>query len=212
MGNRLSKIVTRGGDKGETSLGDGARIAKTDPRIHLLGEVDELNSWIGVVLAHAPGETVAATLVGVQHDLFDLGGALCFPGAPVLSDAHVARIDDAAAALNEDLPPLKEFILPGGAPLLAWLHVARTVCRRAERCGAAFLSGDLSGEGQEALSDEAQEAGKSDAAAGGFGLIYLNRLSDYLFIAARFEAKRLGAAENLWRKAHSVSGAGEGGD
>ena len=186
MPDRLTKIVTRGGDKGETSLGDGTRTPKDDPRVALLGEVDELNSWIGVVLAHAPGEAVRDVLVGVQHDLFDLGGALCFPDAPLLSERHVARLDDAAAALNADLPPLKEFILPGGAPLLAWLHVGRTVCRRVERAMAAFLRA-------------APEAG--------FALQYLNRLSDYLFIAARAEARRMGVQETLWRKEASLSSA-----
>lgn len=184
MSDRLTKIVTRGGDRGETSLGDGTRVAKSDPRVAVLGDVDELNSWIGVALAHEPGEAVGATLTGVQHDLFDLGGGLCFPDATLLSPAHVARIDEAASALNESLPPLKEFVLPGGAPLIAWLHVARTVCRRVERGAAAFLSDDEKG-----------------AAA----LQYLNRLSDYLFIAARAEAKRLGVPETLWKKEHSVS-------
>lgn len=184
MADRLNKIVTRGGDKGETSLGDGKRVAKFDPRVALLGDVDELNSWIGVVLAHEPGEGVTTTLVGVQHDLFDLGGALCFPDAPVLSSAHVDRVDLAAEALNETLPPLKEFILPGGAPLIAWLHTSRTVCRRIERGAAEFFGNDE---------------------AGTFALQYLNRLSDYLFIAARTEAKRLGIEETLWKKEHSVS-------
>lgn len=185
MANRLSKIVTRGGDKGETSLGDGARVAKSDPRVALMGDVDELNAWIGVVLSHQPGEGVRAVLDGVQHDLFDLGGALCFPGAPLLSERHAARIDAAAAALNEGLTPLKEFVLPGGAPLVAFLHVARTVCRRAERAAVAFLGSEP-----------------------GFAIAYLNRLSDYLFIAARAEAKRLGVPEPLWEKAKSVSGEG----
>jgi len=187
MPDRLNRIVTRGGDKGETSLGDGARVAKSDPRIGLLGDVDELNSWIGVALAHEPGAEVRPILIGAQHDLFDLGGALCFPGAPLLSERHVARIDEAAAALNKTLPPLKEFVLPGGAPLVAWLHVARTVCRRTERAAAAFLA------------DEP-----------GHALAYLNRLSDYLFIAARVEARRLGVAETLWEKAHSVAGEANG--
>lgn len=184
MPNRLNKIVTRGGDKGETSLGDGARIAKDDPRIALLGDVDELNSWIGVVIAHLDSGAVKETLNGVQHDLFDLGGALSFPGAPLLSAAHLARLDEAAAALNKDLPPLKEFILPGGAPVLAFLHVARTVCRRVERAMAAFLR-------------DTPEAAPA--------LQYLNRLSDYLFIAARVEARRLGVEEVLWRKEASLS-------
>lgn len=184
MANRLSRIVTRGGDKGETSLADGSRTPKSDPRIALIGDIDELNSWIGVVIANGAGEAVAETLIGVQHDLFDFGGALSFPGAPLLSEAHVARLDKAAAALNTDLPPLKEFILPGGAPLLAWLHIARTVARRVERAATAFAMGD----------DKAAPA-----------LAYLNRLSDYLFIAARFEARRLGIAETLWKKGQSLS-------
>jgi cob(I)alamin adenosyltransferase len=160
-------------------------VPKFDPRVALLGDVDELNSWIGAVLALAPGPEVSVTLSLAQHDLFDLGGALCFPGAPVLKEAHVARIDAAAAALNAGLPPLKEFVLPGGAPLVAQLHVARTVCRRVERAAAAFFS---------------KEAGGENAIA------YLNRLSDYLFIAARSEARRLGVAEILWEKAKSVGG------
>ncbi len=185
MPDRLDKIITRGGDGGETSLGDGTRVSKTDPRVALMGDVDELNSWIGVVLATAPGEAVAATLNGVQHDLFDLGGGLCFPGAPLLSEHHVSRLDEAAARLNADLPALKEFILPGGAPLVAWLHVARTVCRRVERVAAGLLAGEE---------------------AGAFAMQYLNRLSDYLFIAARAEARRLGVAETLWKKEHSLGG------
>ncbi len=188
MPNRLTKIVTRGGDKGETSLGDGTRLAKDHPRIALLGDVDELNSWIGVALAHLTEGAVTKTLIGVQHDLFDLGGALSLPGAPLLSAAHVTRIDAATGTLNETLPPLKEFILPGGAPVLAWMHVARTVCRRAERSIAGLL-----GEQPEGVQ----------------ALIYLNRLSDYLFIAARFEAKRLGVAETLWSKQHSISGSAD---
>lgn len=183
IADRLNRIVTRGGDKGETSLGDGARVSKTDPRIALLGDVDELNAVIGAVIAQAPGAAVAATLSLAQHDLFDFGGALCFPGAPVLTGSHVARVDAAAAALNEGLPPLKEFILPGGSPLLAQLHIARTVCRRAERAAVAFF---------------AVEAGGENAIA------YLNRLSDFLFIAARSEARRTGVAEILWEKAKSA--------
>jgi len=183
MADRLNRIVTRGGDRGETSLADGARVSKADPRIALMGEVDELNSAIGVVLAHDPGAEVRETLILAQHDLFDLGGSLSMPGAPVLSPAHVARIEGAALDLNKALPPLKEFVLPGGAPVVAFLHVARTVCRRVERAAVATLS--------------RQEA--ADAVR------YLNRLSDFLFIAARAEARRLGAPEVLWVKAKSLS-------
>lgn len=183
MPDRLNKIVTRGGDKGETSLADGARLSKADPRIALMGDIDELNSWIGVVLAHDAGSVVGDVLTLVQHDLFDLGGALSFPGAPILSAAHVARLEDAALALNAGLPPLREFILPGGAPLVAFMHIARTVCRRAERSAVAALEPDARGD----------------------AVRYLNRLSDYLFIAARAEARRLGLAETLWEKTKSLS-------
>ncbi|MHA7871816.1 MAG: cob(I)yrinic acid a,c-diamide adenosyltransferase [Hyphococcus sp.] len=184
MPDRLTRIVTKGGDKGETSLGDGSRVAKDDPRVALLGDIDELNSFVGLARSHLSDGAVAQTLEGVQHDLFDLGGGLCFPGAPLLSARHVARLDDAAEQLNRDLPPLKEFILPGGAPALGYLHVARSVCRRVERAAAGF----------------AREAPEAAAA-----LQYLNRLSDYLFIAARAEAKRLGVDEVYWEKAKSLS-------
>lgn len=184
MVNRLSKIVTRGGDGGETGLTDGARVSKADPRIALLGDIDELNSWIGVVLAHQPGEQVSDLLTSVQHDLFDLGGALSVPGAEALRAAHVNRLDEAASTLNDELPPLKEFILPGGSPLLAYLHVARTVCRRVERSAVGFLFG---------MSE------------GAHAIAYLNRLSDILFIAARVEATRCGIAEVLWRKELSLN-------
>lgn len=184
MSDRLNRIVTRGGDKGETSLGDGTRVSKSDPRIALLGDVDELNSWIGVVIAQQPGADVREILKLVQHDLFDLGGALCVPGAPILSERHVARIDAAATMFNKDLPPLKEFILPGGSPLLAYLHLARTACRRIERQAVAFFLHDP-------LGDQA--------------IAYLNRLSDLLFIAARVEARRTGVKETLWEKEKSIS-------
>ena len=185
MPDRLNRIITRGGDRGETSLGDGARVAKTDPRIALLGEVDELNAFIGAALAEGLTAGVAGVLELAQHDLFDLGGALCFPGAPALTEAHVARIDAAGVNLNSGLAPLREFILPGGSRAIAALHVARTVCRRVERAAVGFFHVEAGGE---------------------FAIAYLNRLSDFLFIAARAEAKSTGTAETLWRKAMSVSG------
>ena len=187
MADRLNKIVTRGGDKGETSLADGVRVAKDDPRIALIGEVDELNCWIGVALSHLEAGAVADLLAAVQHDLFDLGGGLATPGAPLLSVSHVARLDAAAAELNAELPPLKEFILPGGAPVLAWLHVARAVARRAERAMVAF----------ERTTPESVLA-----------LQYLNRLSDCLFIAARYEARCRGVAETYWRRDRAVQDPG----
>lgn len=184
MGDRLNRIVTRGGDGGLTSLGDGARVSKADARIALLGEVDELNAFLGAAIAEAPATQIAKALALAQHDLFDLGGALCFPGATPLSAAHVARVDAAAAQFNEGLPPLKEFILPGGSRALAALHVARTVCRRVERSAVAFFTG----------------------ADGEHVIAYLNRLSDFLFIAARVEARERGAPEVLWSKSKSVGG------
>ncbi|MEL6112307.1 MAG: cob(I)yrinic acid a,c-diamide adenosyltransferase [Pseudomonadota bacterium] len=185
MADRLTVITTRGGDQGETSLGDGTRVPKTHARVGLLGSVDSLNSWIGVVLSHLPGEAVRETLEGVQHDLFDLGGCLCFPGTALLSEAHVLRLDQASASMNEALAPLKEFILPGGSPLLAWLHVARTQVRETERDFVAF-------------DQEPEDHVK-------FARQYLNRLSDFLFIAARAEARRTGVQETLWEKGKSVS-------
>ena len=184
MADRLTKITTRGGDKGQTSLGDGSRVAKTDLRVAALGEIDELNSWIGVILSHEPGEPLRLLLEGVQHDLFDLGGNLCFPEMPLLTPAHLLRLDKAVDEMNKDLAPLKEFILPGGAPLLSWLHLARTVARRAERNLTLLCEQD---------------------GVSGHGLAYLNRLSDVLFIAARVEALRLGKPEVYWEKSKSVS-------
>ena len=177
MPNRLTKIVTRGGDKGETSLGDGARVSKTDSRIIAIGEIDELNAWIGVVRAHLDEGLVESRLRQVQNDLFDLGGSLAIGAATLLSEKHVVRLEEAIGLFNADLPPLKEFILPGGSPLLGWLHVARTVCRRAERSLVA-MGDSLDGPH--------------------FGLQYLNRLSDLLFVAGRFEARRAGLDEVFW--------------
>ena len=184
MSNRLTKIVTRGGDKGETSLGDGTRVPKDDARVALMGDVDELNSWVGVVQSHLSAGVLPTLLSEIQHDLFDLGGALCFPGTPLLSKRHVARLDLAAEELNRDLVPLKEFILPGGAPVLGFCHVARTSCRRIERAMSTF---------------------HRDAPEAVFALQYLNRLSDILFIAARIEARNIGANEIYWRKENSLS-------
>ncbi|GJL92176.1 cob(I)yrinic acid a,c-diamide adenosyltransferase [Hyphococcus sp.] len=184
MSDRLNKIVTRGGDKGETSLADGTRLPKDHPRIALIGDVDELNSWVGVVRAHLPPGDLSTLLAGVQHDLFDLGGALAFPDAPMMSEKHVTRLDEAAAKMNADLPPLKEFILPGGAPVLGYCHLARTVARRVERAMTSYMR-------------SAPEAAHA--------LQYLNRLSDVLFIAARVEAQRLGVSEIYWRKEASIT-------
>lgn len=179
MGNRLSKIYTRTGDDGTTGLGDGTRVAKDDARVEAYGTVDETNSHVGVILA-VPGlpEAIARALTEVQHDLFDLGGELCIPGHRAIHDEHVARLEASLDAFNETLPPLKDFILPGGGPAAAACHVARTVCRRAER-GVWTLSRN---------SEVAPEVAR-----------YLNRLSDLLFVVARVLARHEHGAEVLWR-------------
>jgi cob(I)alamin adenosyltransferase len=179
MGHRLSKIVTRTGDGGETGLGDGSRVAKDAPRIAAIGTVDELNSTLGVLLAEALPEAVRACLTDVQHDLFDLGGELSIPGHVAVTDAHVQRLEDAVDEFNADLAPLKEFILPGGTRAAALAHVARTVCRRAERSVVTLAASDSVG----------WPARK-----------YLNRLSDLMFVLARALNRAAGQPDVLWRR------------
>src|SRR5688572_10915756 len=133
MGNRLSKIVTRTGDAGTTGLATGERVGKSDPRVHALGEVDELNCHLGVVLAHDVPDPVVRMLTRIQHELFNLGGELSMPGSALIKPDDVERLEQDVVTLNDALPPLKEFVLPGGTPAAAAAHLARTVCRRAER-------------------------------------------------------------------------------
>ncbi|MCK4950714.1 MAG: cob(I)yrinic acid a,c-diamide adenosyltransferase [Gammaproteobacteria bacterium] len=178
MGNRLSKIYTRTGDKGTTGLGDGSRIEKDNGRMEAIGCVDELNSIIGIVLACEIPESIQNCLAKIQHELFDLGGELSIPGHVAISDEHIKSLEENLDKLNSDLPPLKEFILPGGTLAAAHCHHARTVCRRAER--------DLL---RLSRTDEANH----------LSLIYLNRLSDFLFVAARVLARSNGGKEVLWR-------------
>jgi cob(I)alamin adenosyltransferase len=178
MGNRLSKIVTRTGDDGTTGLGDGSRVAKDSPRIEAIGAVDELNSSLGVLLAEPLPDDVAALLTGIQHDLFDLGGELSVPGYAAVADAHVARLEEAVARFNADLPPLKEFILPGGSRAAALAHVSRTVCRRAERALVRL-----------AVVESVNEPVRK----------YLNRLSDLMFVLARVLNAAYGNADVLWK-------------
>jgi cob(I)alamin adenosyltransferase len=181
MGNRLSKIYTRTGDDGTTGLGDGTRVAKDHARVEAYGTVDEANSAIGGVLAVAGvPDDVRRCLTEVQHDLFDLGGELCIPGSRAIGAAHVARLEADLDAFNGSLPPLKDFILPGGGPAAAACHVARTVCRRAERrvWSLATLAG-------ETVAPEVPR--------------YLNRLSDLLFVLARVLARHERGTEVLWR-------------
>ena len=179
MGHRLSKIVTRTGDAGTTGLGDGSRVPKNSARIESIGAVDELNSCVGVILVETLPADVRELLTDVQHDLFDLGGELSIPGHAAMTDTHVARLEDAVERYNEDLPRLKEFILPGGTRAAALAHVARTVCRRAERAVVALA-------GNENVSTSAR--------------IYLNRLSDLLFVLARTLNRAGGAPDVLWQK------------
>lgn len=178
MGNRLSKIYTRTGDDGTTGLGDGARVPKDSLRVSAYGTVDEVNSLIGVVLAEPiAGETVRAALTQIQHDLFDLGGELCVPGMELVFDKDIDRLERLLDQLNEDLPRLKEFILPGGGRAAAHCHVARTVCRRAERLVVSLVR-------EEPVRPQVQR--------------YLNRLSDLLFVIARVLARADGHGEVLW--------------
>jgi cob(I)alamin adenosyltransferase len=179
MGHRLSKIVTRTGDAGTTGLGDGSRVAKDSARIDAIGAVDELNSTLGVLLAEPLPDAVAACLTEVQHDLFDLGGELSIPGYAAVSDAQVLRLEEAVERFNADLAPLKEFILPGGTRAASLAHLARTVCRRAER-SLVHLGASS------AVRDPVRK--------------YVNRLSDLLFVMARFLNREARVSDVLWRK------------
>jgi cob(I)alamin adenosyltransferase len=179
MGNRLSKITTRTGDDGTTGLGDGSRVAKDDARIAAIGDVDELNSSIGVLLCEPMPSDVRDALTQIQNDLFDLGGELSIPGHSMIQDVHLARLDAWIAEYNETLPALKEFILPGGSRAASLAHVARTVCRRAERSVVAMGRGE--------------DVGVNDAPRR-----YVNRLSDLMFVVARVLNRADGGEDVLW--------------
>ncbi|HMA30259.1 MAG TPA: cob(I)yrinic acid a,c-diamide adenosyltransferase [Casimicrobiaceae bacterium] len=179
MGHRLSRIVTRTGDSGTTGLGDGSRVDKDSLRIAAIGAVDELNSSVGALLAEPLPDAIAALLIDIQHDLFDLGGELSIPGHVAVGAGHVTRLEQAVEEINAGLSPLKEFILPGGTRPAALAHVARTVCRRAERALVALAR-------QEPVSQD--------------GRVYLNRLSDLLFVIARKLNHASGVTDVLWQK------------
>jgi cob(I)alamin adenosyltransferase len=180
MGHRLSKIYTRTGDDGTTGLGSGARVPKDDARVEAIGNVDELNSAVGMILAVAGiPDDISVCLVEIQHDLFDLGGELCMPELTLIDDKFVQRLENDLDGFNSDLPPLKEFILPGGGPAAAACHLARTICRRAERRVWTLAASD-------AVSVAAPK--------------YLNRLSDLLFVIARVLARSEQGQEVLWRR------------
>lgn len=179
VGNRLSRIYTRTGDDGTTGLGDGSRVAKDSLRVTAYGTVDELNSTIGMVLANEDvNGDVRETLTQVQHELFDLGGELCIPGMAMIDDADIDRLESVLDGFNEPLPPLKDFILPGGGMAAATCHLARTVCRRAERDVIALSH----------VEEVRPQASR-----------YLNRLSDLLFVLCRVLARASGHGEVLWQ-------------
>ena len=185
MGNRLSKIYTRTGDDGTTGLGDGTRVAKDSARVNAYGTVDEANSTIGLLLAAELPDGVRELLTRIQHQLFDLGGELCIPGHAAVFDADVDALEARLDHYNDDLPPLKDFILPGGGEAAARCHIARTVVRRAER---------------DAVTLSRHDAVRPQA------IRYLNRLSDLLFVAARIIGRRQGVAEVLWQPAEKPQG------
>lgn len=178
MGHRLTKISTRTGDAGETGLGDGARVGKDSARIQALGDVDELNSAIGVLLAETLPETMRVALQTVQQELFDVGGELSIPGHAMVGEAQVARLDALLEEWNATLAPLKEFILPGGSRAAAAAHLARAICRRAERSVVAL--------------------GRAESVSANTRR-YLNRLSDLLFVAGRVLNRDGGRGDVLWR-------------
>ena len=183
MGNRLSKIYTRTGDDGTTGLGDGSRVPKNSVRVEAYGTVDELNSALGVLLA-IPGlpPKISACLIEVQHELFDMGGELCIPGHTAISAPQVTRLEQELDAFNDELPALKEFILPGGGPAAAACHLARTIARRAERRVWTLAHA-------ETVRPPVPQ--------------YLNRLSDLLFVIARVLARHERGTEVLWRHERS---------
>ncbi len=179
MGKRLTQIATRTGDDGTTGLGDGSRTGKDSQRIAALGDVDELNSVIGLLMAETLPQDVLDALLGIQHDLFDLGGELCIPGFENMSERQVQRLDELLAHYNETLPRLEEFILPGGSRPAALAHVARTVARRAERAIVALGR-------EESVRPVCRQ--------------YVNRLSDLMFVLARVLNRAGGQPDVLWQQ------------
>ncbi len=185
MAKRLTRISTRTGASGATGLADGSRVSKDAPRIQVIGTVDELNSISGLLLCEDLPPHVRACLSDVQHDLFDLGGELSMPGHTIVSEAHSKRLEDALDTFNAGLPPLKDFILPGGSRAAALAHVARTVCRRAER---------------ELYTLSTVESVPPPM------LQYLNRLSDLLFVLARVLNRHAGGEDVYWQQGKNRRG------
>jgi cob(I)alamin adenosyltransferase len=179
MGNRLTKLYTKTGDDGTTGLGDGSRTTKDSARIEAVGTIDELNSWVGLLLAELPAnESLIGPLTNIQHRLFDLGGELAVPGFQLIQSEMVSDLETLCDQLNEELPPLKEFILPGGSKSAGLCHMARAVARRAERIIVTLST-------EETVGDDLKR--------------YINRLSDVLFVMARQLARREGGQEVFWK-------------
>ena len=183
MANRLSKIYTKTGDKGTTGLGDGTRVAKDSLRVVAMGDVDELNSVIGLLLTEPVSSKIRDCLTRVQHDLFDMGGEICMPGYAMIKLERVSALENILDEWNDTLPPLKEFILPGGSRAASYCHLARTVCRRAERQLTTLNS-------HEKITE--------------ISLQYINRLSDLLFVLCRILNKEVGVPDVLWQNNNKV--------
>ncbi|MFZ9037593.1 MAG: cob(I)yrinic acid a,c-diamide adenosyltransferase [Gammaproteobacteria bacterium] len=182
MGNRLTKVYTRTGDQGSTGLADGSRRSKNDPRVHCMGEVDELNACLGLALSLLDDGPLQQLLFSVQHDLFDVGAELCQPGKQLITDDYVNELEKSADEFNARLDELREFILPGGSQAVASLHLARTVCRRVER-GLVTL-------GENEIVNPVTSR-------------YINRLSDLLFILARAQSQSEDGGEVYWNSKYS---------
>ena len=178
---RISKVTTKTGDKGETGLGDGSRVSKSHPLIRLLGEIDELNSYLGRAIASCNKDTIIVELQSIQQDLFNMGGEVSMPKTEInlLTKDRISFLEDRIAKLNEQLPPLEEFILPGGDEFCSRIHVLRAVCRRVERYCVEVM--------EEGLKIR-------------YWLLYLNRLSDYFFVLSRYYSLEDGDDEILWNR------------
>lgn len=184
MGHRISRVYTRTGDGGETALGDGSRVPKDHPRVEAIGDVDEVNCFVGVILSQTIPRPARECLTRIQHELFDLGGELCIPNHPMVTADHVKRLEHDLEIFNTELPHLKEFMLPGGGRAASTCHVARAVCRRAERRVVTLAR-------TEPVSPDL--------------LAYLNRLSDLFFVIARTVGRTEGRREVQWNTFRSKS-------
>ena len=178
---RISKVTTKTGDKGETGLGDGKRISKSHPNIELLGDIDELNSVLGLAITNCANQDMIKELKSIQQDLLNMGGEVSMPESEIelLSENRIIFLEDMIEKMNLTLPPLKEFILPGGDEFSARIHLTRAVCRRVERCCVTFIDTGVDKK---------------------HWLRYLNRLSDYFFVLARFTTQNIGGSETFWER------------